>query len=577
MSNKIIALSLGIIAFGAGTGILIQGVGHGHDTVSVAVATTTPSGLPEVSVMKPATLRADGSAESTYFGEVLSDLDGQIFAFREGLIERLYVDLGSYVRKGQPVALLSAGEFTPEYASMLAEREEMVVRARAMVAAAESNLKSARDLGAQGANATVEVVTQQKMVANAQRESDSMIAVEQERVIVRARKVDAEIRNTYAVLQNIFYSAGVPQSSGASWQVTSDAIGTLNPQAVTDLNASMASLRKVADHVPAADYAEAVRVSFAALTSGAKALDATPLTSDYSQSMMTDDRGDLNMARRELSSMWNEYNEQLAMVKKTTVEGQARVSDAEQMLGRMQADGDKMLIIARADLAAALRGRSIIGAASGNRMVVAPFSGYLTQRLVNVGQKISMDTPLFAIVQDARGKNSGLFVRFEVPESELTRFQKGDAVAVVRTQNPLQELRATVERVGVGVNVITRAVQIEARLVNPPADILAHATVRVTRGTGVTTSVVIPRDTVITNTDGTLSVFLVRDGIVKSQIIQAGRVIADRVVVTQGLTPDDQVVMNPRDVVQDQQATAIAADAIKIEPTDTMPDGHGAH
>jgi len=576
MSYKIGIIAVLIIGLGAGSGVVYSRLGQmeSEKNISKLSATSTDNGLPQIVVQKPVVLRTDGGTESTYFGEILSDLDGQIFAFREGVVERVLVDLGSYVRQGQPVATISAGQFTPEYAGMLAEREEMVIRARAMVAAAEDNLARAKQLGSDNNQSTVEVVTQQQMIANVDNETQSMVALEKERVKLQARKIDSELRNTYATIRNVFYSSGVP-TGGNSWKLANESIGTLNPQLIIDLNSRMSQLKKMVELLPAENYVDVSQIAITALDISMKLLDATVVSGDYSQEMMVDNRSDLIMARRELSEMLSDYNEQITMVDKTVIERHARISDAEQMLKRMQADAGKMLIIARAELTAAERSRSIVGAASGNRTVNAPFSGYITQRLVNVGQKISMDTPLFALIQDTRGKKSSLFVRFEVPESELNRFKVKDAVSLVRTQNPLQQVRATVERVGVGVNVVTRAIQIEARLDNPPADLLSHATVRVMHGMEMTKSVVIPRDAVISAPDGTLKVLVVRDAVVQSVTVQAGRIIADRVVITSGLTPADDVVLKPSETAEKKQVTAIVKEEIKIAPTDVLPDGHG--
>lgn len=587
MSSKQLVLVV-VLIFGlggaAGVGVRYF-AGGGHGAGSARSATSTPDGLPQVAVVRPEALRADGTVAATYFGEVLSDLDGQIFAFREGVVEKMLVDLGSRVRRGQVVALLSAGQFTPEYAAMLAEREEMVVKARAMVAAADANLARASKLGAaaqsDGANKTetVEVVTQQNMVANAQKETDSMVAVEQERTVVAAQKVDAEIRSVYAVLRKVFYSASVP-SVGYSWQMTANAFGNRNPQAITQMNLIMPGVRKSVDALAVttdAQRADVAKATLGALDYGLSVLDATQPVNDYTPVMLVDDREELNMARRELALMWNEYREQQVMVKKATVEGQAKVSDAQQMLRRMEADAEKMLITAHADLDAALRARGIVAAASGNRMVAAPFTGSITQRFVNIGQKIGMDTPLFALTQDSSGRDANIFVRFEVPESDVARFRKGDMVTVVRTNNPLYEMRASVDRVGVGVNTVTRAVQVEARLLNAPRDLLTHTTVRVASGQGMAEQLVVPRASVISREDGTLAAYIVKDGVVVEQKIEAGRVISDRVVISSGLAADAQLVLDPKATKVGARVTATKQQAAIVVPQSEMSEGHGAH
>ncbi len=577
MSTKYLIIAcLAILGLGTGVGMVLQKQdNHGHTMANPAVAATTPENtLPGVAVVHPVLLNAENNGATSYFGEVLSNLDGQIFAYREGVIERFLVDLGSRVVQGQTVALLSPGQLSPEYADMLSEKESMVIKSKAMIQVAEANLARAKTLGATATDTTVEVVTEQQMLANAKQETNAMIALEREKINLKARKVEVGLRNVYATILQIFYGGYFQVSSPNPTNAT---FGSLNAQTIINLNNGLSALKNTVEHLPTTDQNTAARIGLTAADSALKTLDATQVGGDYTLVMFADDREKMNMAKDSLVDAWNEYQEQVAMLKKVEATSRAQISDQEQKLSRMQADGEKMLITARADLEAALQARAIIAAASGNREVRSPFSGTITQRLVNVGQKITMADPLFAIVQDVRGKNSSLFVRFEVPESELANLKVGDEIKIARTQNPLQEIRGTIERVGVGINPLTRGIQAEARLTNPPADILPHASVRVTLDGDHKQSVTIPRDSVLSENDGTTNVLVVRDSMVTKQSVYTGRTATDRVVISQGLTPDDQVVINPAKVTIGQKVNPELPDALKVAPTPAAEIDMGEH
>jgi len=314
---------------------------------------------------------------------------------REGVIERFLVDLGSRVVQGQTVALLSSGQLSPEYAGMLSEKESMVIKAKAMVAAAEANLTRAKTLGAVNTDTTVEIITEQQMLANTRQETSAMINLEREKINLKSRKVEVGLRDVYATILKIFYG-GYFQASNPS--PTNSNFGTLNAQAIINLTNALSPLKAAIDRLPTIDTNAAAQIGLTTSDAALKTLDATIVGGDYTSSMFADDREEMNMAKDSLVMAWNEYQEQVAMLKKVEAESQAKISDQEQKLSRMQADGEKMLITARADLNAALKARDIVAVASNNREVRSPFSGTITQRLVNVGQKIAMSEPLFSSV-----------------------------------------------------------------------------------------------------------------------------------------------------------------------------------
>lgn len=577
MSTKyLIAVCVTILGLGTGIGMVLQKRGsHGHAEISAETETKEPeNSLPKIAVANPLPLNAENGVSTSYFGEILSNLDGQIFAYREGVIERLLVDLGSHVRAGQVVALLSAGQLSPEYANMLAEKESMVVKAKAMVQAAETNLNRAKNLGASGETTTVEVVTQQQMVANTQKEQTAMVQLELKKIAFKARKIEVSVREVFTTIIKIFYGGYFQVSSPT---LTMPVFGFLNAQTIIELNNAMSTLKLTVERLPADDYDATARTAITAADKALRTLDATIMGGDYTALMFAEDRKMMNMAKDNLVMAWNEYQEQVAMLKKTEAEAETSVSDQEQMLIRMRSEAESMLINARADLEAALRAREIVAGASNNREVRSPFSGTITQRLVNMGQKIGMSEPLFAIVQDVRGKNSSLFVRFEVPESELSHIKTGDEVKITRTQNPLQEFGGIIERLGTGINPLTRSIQMEARLSNPPADVLAHATVRVRLAHNGSVQVTVPRDSVILNGSET-AVLVVRDETVVKQPVETARIIQDRVVISKGLMAEDQVILKPENVKVGDKVVASTdiAPPPSAEKVDMDMD-HGSH
>ena len=76
-----------------------------------------------VLVVSPKFITQDELSEKTYVGNVYSPYYGQVYAFREWLIEELFVDVWDTVKKWQKLWTLTQQTFSPELASMEAEKK----------------------------------------------------------------------------------------------------------------------------------------------------------------------------------------------------------------------------------------------------------------------------------------------------------------------------------------------------------------------------------------------------------------------------------------------------------------------
>lgn len=106
--------------------------------------------------------------------------------------------------------------------------------------------------------------------------------------------------------------------------------------------------------------------------------------------------------------------------------------------------------------------------ASGNQngrfTLRAPVAGVVVERNANPGQEVRPDlaTPLFLISDVSR-----LWVLVDVPEKALASVHAGQRVTIDTDAYPDQHFVATVERIGVAVDPVTRRVQVRCTLMNP--------------------------------------------------------------------------------------------------------------
>ena len=93
-----------------------------------------------VLVVSPKFITQDELSEKTYVGTLYSPYYGQVYAFREWLIDELFVDVWDTVTKWQKLGTLTQQTFSPELASMEAEKKSAITASQWAVDAASNTL-----------------------------------------------------------------------------------------------------------------------------------------------------------------------------------------------------------------------------------------------------------------------------------------------------------------------------------------------------------------------------------------------------------------------------------------------------
>jgi membrane fusion protein, multidrug efflux system len=170
-------------------------------------------------------------------------------------------------------------------------------------------------------------------------------------------------------------------------------------------------------------------------------------------------------------------------------------------------------------------------------IIVAPFTGEISQRNVDAGAYVGIGDVLATVYQA-----DPLEVEFSVPERHLGRLQLGQSAAIIVAAYPQRSFDGTVIFVSPAVDEATRTFQVRATVPNPQRELKpgAFATVVVTVGVREDRPVV-PEESLVATRTGYI-VFVIEDGVARSQQVQAGLRRAGMVEIMQGLDPGDQVV-----------------------------------
>jgi RND family efflux transporter MFP subunit len=245
---------------------------------------------------------------------------------------------------------------------------------------------------------------------------------------------------------------------------------------------------------------------------------------DFSRSIYDQRRTQRDQARSAYQTALNGANQRFAAIRTA----QAQVSTAE---------------------AAVRAARSAVGAAQAqveaaqkavnDTFVRAPISGFVSERVADVGEYISPNTPNSKIATIVR--TSVLRLRIDVPEQSIGKVMTGQNISLQVSAFPERNFAGTVVRMSPSVNATARTLVVEAEVPNTEGLLKPgqFATVRITQSKPEP-AVMIPVAAV--RTEGDVSrVFVIKDGAAHEQIVQLGLLEGDKIQVKNGVVEGDTV------------------------------------
>jgi len=165
--------------------------------------------------------------------------------------------------------------------------------------------------------------------------------------------------------------------------------------------------------------------------------------------------------------------------------------------------------------------------------VTAPISGYVSERVADVGEYISPSAPNTKIATIVR--TAILRLKIDVPEASIGKVATGQGISLQTSAYPDRNFAGTVVRILPGLNATSRTLTVEAEVENTEGLLKPgqFATVRITQSKPEP-AVMIPVAAV--KTDGDINrVYVIRDGAAHERIVQLGLLENDIIQIKQGL------------------------------------------
>ena len=182
-------------------------------------------------------------------------------------------------------------------------------------------------------------------------------------------------------------------------------------------------------------------------------------------------------------------------------------------------------------------------------IIYAPISGYISERVADPGEYISPNTPNSKIATIVR--TSPLRMKIDVPEQSIGKVARGQGISLQTSAYPDRNFAGTVVRISPNLNATARTLTVEAEV--PNGDGLLKpgqfATVRITQSKPEN-AVMIPVEAVKTEGE-TNSIFIIKDGAARQQLVQLGLLENGWIQVKQGVSENDIVALNNVNALSD--------------------------
>jgi RND family efflux transporter MFP subunit len=211
---------------------------------------------------------------------------------------------------------------------------------------------------------------------------------------------------------------------------------------------------------------------------------------------------------------------------------------------------------ARANLAGADANVERLRQLENFKRVIAPFSGVITRRNVDIGDLIDSNKPLFTLSQ-----TDPLRVYVNVPQAYAQLVKPGQAAVVTQAELRDRSFNGKVARTAGSIDASTRTMQVEITLGNRDGALLPGAFVNVELAAAPSGALTVPSNAVLFRSQGALVAKVDSGGSVRLQPVRLGRNYGETIEVTSGLSGNESLVLNPSDSLADGDKVQVVADA----------------
>ena len=182
----------------------------------------------------------------------------------------------------------------------------------------------------------------------------------------------------------------------------------------------------------------------------------------------------------------------------------------------------------------------------------SPISGIINNLYVDAGEFIDTGKPIADIVNIDRIK-----INVRVPELDIRYVIKGQKTPVKIDAFPERALSGVIDFVAFKADPATKTFLVRTVIENPLADIRPGMIARVVFVRRVITDALMAPLFALVDKGGERLVFVAKDGVAQSRTVSIGVIEGDRVQITSGLNPGDQLIVKGHTEVEDGMKVSV--------------------
>ena len=198
--------------------------------------------------------------------------------------------------------------------------------------------------------------------------------------------------------------------------------------------------------------------------------------------------------------------------------------------------------------------------------IVAPFSGTITRRNVNIGDLIDAGNGGAAKALFTLAQTDTLKVYVYVPQAYAQLIRTGASVDVTQAELQGQVFKGTVARSAGAIDAVSRTLQIEVSLPNANGKLLAGTYVNVAMATLARQSLTVPTNSLLLRAEGPRIGVVGTNNQVKLHAVSLGADFGQTVEILSGIDKNDQLVVNPSDSLADGDVVVVAPKKAQSQP-----------
>ncbi len=188
--------------------------------------------------------------------------------------------------------------------------------------------------------------------------------------------------------------------------------------------------------------------------------------------------------------------------------------------------------------------------------VVAPFSGRVTKRNVNMGDLVNSGNVGTAQAMFAMARVDRLHVYAYLPQDRVSQIKVGDKVDVYQPSTPDKIVEGRIARTAGAIDMQTRTLQVDVEIDNADNALMPGTYVEIAFKMMPGNNLLIPTNTLIFGAGGPYVATVKNDEVTKRKVT-LGTDFGMQVEVRSGVTKEDWLILNPLDSVTDGQRVIV--------------------